>query len=116
MATKRIPDEVKAQVNEIVARFNERINDPMCYLCICYYAARFRGPYLYLDRSNFGQVGPIYRLKYTGDMDNWVSGVSLSELTCRAGLCSLVDSLTGRYRMCGMGVFQLAGEAGSVPS
>ena len=66
MATKRIPNEVKAQVNEIVARFNEGSNDPTCY-----YVARFRGPYLYLDRSDFGQVGPICRLKYTGDMNNW---------------------------------------------
>jgi hypothetical protein len=66
MATKRIPDEVKAQVNEIVARFNEGSNDPTCY-----YVARFRGLYLYLDRSDFGQVGPICRLKYTGHMDNW---------------------------------------------
>jgi hypothetical protein len=66
MAAKRIPDEVKAQVNEIVARFNEGSNDPTCY-----YVARFRGPYLYLDRSDFGQVGPICRLKYTGDMDSW---------------------------------------------
>ena len=57
---------MKAQVNEIVARFNESSNDPTCY-----YVARFRGPYLYLDRSDFGQVGPICRLKYTGDMNNW---------------------------------------------
>jgi hypothetical protein len=66
MAKRPIPDEVKAQVNEIVARFNEGSNDPTCY-----YVARFRGPYLYLDRSDFGQIGPICRLKYTGDMDNW---------------------------------------------
>ena len=66
MDTKRIPDEIKAQVNEIIARFNEGSGDPTCY-----YAARFRGLYLYLDRSDFGQVGSICRLKYTGDMDNW---------------------------------------------
>jgi len=33
--------------------------------------ARFRGNYLYLDRSDYGQIGPICRLKYTGDMENW---------------------------------------------
>ena len=66
MTTKRIPDEVKAQVNEIVAQFNERSNDPTCY-----YVARFRGSYFYLDRSDFGQIGPICRLKYMGNMDNW---------------------------------------------
>jgi hypothetical protein len=68
MAARSIPDEVKAQVNEIVARFNGGSNDPTCY-----YVARFRGPYLYLDRSDFGQVGPICRLKYTGDMNNSLS-------------------------------------------
>jgi hypothetical protein len=66
MVTKRIPEEVKAQVNEIVAQFNERSSDPTCY-----YAARFRGLYLYLDRSDFGRIGPICRLKYTADMNNW---------------------------------------------
>jgi hypothetical protein len=66
MSTKGIPDDIKAQVNEIVARFNEGSGDPDCF-----YAARYRGIYLYLDRSDFGQIGPICRLKYTGDMDNW---------------------------------------------
>ena len=66
MSTKGIPDDIKAQVNEIVARFNEGSGDPTCF-----YAARFRGSYLYLDRSDFGRIGPICRLKYTGDMNNW---------------------------------------------
>ena len=66
MGKEGIPDEIKAQVNEIVARFNEGSGDPTCF-----YAARFRGSYLYLDRSDFGQIGPICRLKYTGDMNNW---------------------------------------------
>jgi hypothetical protein len=66
MAAKQIPDDVKAQVNEIIARFNEGSHDPTCY-----YAVRFRGPYLYLDRSDFGRIGPICRLKYTGDMNDW---------------------------------------------
>jgi hypothetical protein len=66
MSAKRIPDEIKAQVNEIVARFNEGSGDPTCF-----YATRFRGSYLYLHRSDFGQIGPICRLKYTGDMNNW---------------------------------------------
>lgn len=66
MGKEGIPDEVKAQVNEIVARFNEGSGDPTCF-----YAVRFKGSYLYLDRSDFGQIGPICRLKYTGDMNNW---------------------------------------------
>jgi hypothetical protein len=66
MGKEGIPDEIKAQVNEIVARFNEGSGDPTCF-----YATRYRGNYLYLDRSDFGQIGPICRLKYTGDMNNW---------------------------------------------
>jgi hypothetical protein len=66
MGKERIPDEIKAQVNEIVARFNEGSGDPTCF-----YAARFRGSYLYLDRRDFGRIGPICRLKYTGDVNNW---------------------------------------------
>jgi hypothetical protein len=61
MSTTRIPSEAKARVNGIVARLNEGSNDPTCY-----YVARFRGLYLYLNRSDFGRIGPICRLKYTG--------------------------------------------------
>ena len=66
MSTKRIPDNVKAQVEEVVARFNEGSNDPTCF-----YMARYRGNYLYLDRSDFGRIGPICRLEYTGNMNKW---------------------------------------------
>ena len=66
MSTKKIPDDVKAQVDGIVARFNEGSGVPTCF-----YAVRYRGNYLYLERSDFGQIGPICRLKYTGDMNKW---------------------------------------------
>ena len=66
MTKKGIPDNVKAQINEIVAQFNEGSGDPTCF-----YTTRFRGNYLYLDRSDFGRIGPICRLKYTGDMNKW---------------------------------------------
>lgn len=66
MSKRGIPDDVKAQVNEIVERFNEGSGDPTCF-----YATRFRGNYLYLERSDYGQIGPICRLEYTGDMNNW---------------------------------------------
>lgn len=66
MSAKSIPDNVKKEVNAIIERFNEGSGDPTCF-----YRARFRGLYLYLDRSDFGQIGPICRLKYTGDMNKW---------------------------------------------
>jgi hypothetical protein len=62
-----IPEEVKKQVEAIVARFNQkklRGGD-------CYYEVRFKGKHCYLDRFNYGTSGPICRLTYTGDMEKW---------------------------------------------
>lgn len=62
-----IPDEVKIQVDEIVRDFNQKVlKDPNYY-----YVARYQGSYLYLGRYDYGRVGPICRLKYTGKMDGW---------------------------------------------
>jgi len=36
-----------------------------------YYLPRYRGAYLYLDRCDDGQVGPIGRLTYMGALDRW---------------------------------------------
>lgn len=64
---KRLPEEVKKQVENIVRDFNQRVlKDPNYY-----YIARFRGQYVYLDRFDYGRVGPICRLEYTGRMDQW---------------------------------------------
>jgi len=67
MGKKKIPDEVRAQVDAIVEQFNRgelRGSD-------CFYIARYRGSYLYLDRNDWGRVGHVCRLKYNGAMDNW---------------------------------------------
>ncbi len=67
MPGKRIPDEVKAQVVERVAAFNREVfRDPNIF-----YAPRFRGAHLYLDRHDYDVVGPICRLTYTGSLDDW---------------------------------------------
>ena len=67
MSSKRIPEEVKQQVNEIVKRFNQTVlKDPNYY-----YVTRYRGNYLYLGRHDYDYEGPICRLKYTGDIDKW---------------------------------------------
>jgi hypothetical protein len=67
MSRKPIPDQIKSAVNEIVASFNRTVlKDPHSY-----YVARYRGQYLYLDRFDYGRVGPICRLTYTGAMDQW---------------------------------------------
>ena len=67
MKKAAIPDDIKRQVHEIVDRFN-RENSARDD---CYYEARFRSKYIYLDRCDFGKVGPICRLTYTGSMDGW---------------------------------------------
>jgi len=67
MSSKSIPQEVKAQVEEIVQNFNRQVLQDPNY----YYTPRYRGSYLYLDRYDYGSVGPICRLKYAGSMDNW---------------------------------------------
>jgi hypothetical protein len=67
-APKRgIPEEVKTQVEDIVARFHtSEIRNPRCR-----YIPRYRGKFLYLDREDYGRLHPICRLEYTGKMDEW---------------------------------------------
>jgi hypothetical protein len=67
-APKRgIPEEVKTQVENIVARFHaSEIRNPRCR-----YVPRYRGKFLYLDREDYGRLHPICRLEYTGKMDDW---------------------------------------------
>jgi hypothetical protein len=67
-APKRgIPEEVKTQVAERVARFHaSEIRNPRCR-----YIPRYRGKFLYLDREDYGRLHPICRLEYTGKMDEW---------------------------------------------
>ncbi len=67
MAIKRIPEDVKKQVDEIVDRFNQQVmQDPLYF-----FVTRYRGLYLYLDRKDVDIVSQLGRLKYTGDMDDW---------------------------------------------
>jgi len=62
-----IPEDVKRDVEAIVERFNRknsRRDD-------CYYEAQFSGKHCHLYRSDYGRLGPICRLAYTGKMDDW---------------------------------------------
>lgn len=67
MKNKGIPDEVKENVEKIIEQFNRKTfsRDD------CFYQARFKGKYLYLDRCDYGNVGRICRLTYTGNMVDW---------------------------------------------
>jgi hypothetical protein len=67
VSRKAIPEDIKAQVDEIVRDFNQKvIRDPNYF-----YVTRYRGQYLYLDRYAYGRFGPICQLKYTGSMQDW---------------------------------------------
>ena len=66
MKQKAIPDDVKEETLDSIEEFNKGSGRDDCY-----YQARFRGRYLYLDRCDYGTLGPVCRLTYTGKMDDW---------------------------------------------
>ncbi len=67
MSKKKIPPDVKEQMDKRVEKFNETvIGDPDVY-----YLTRYRGRFLYLDRFDYGRSGSICRLAYTGSIDEW---------------------------------------------
>ena len=67
MERKRLPNDVKKHVEEIVTHFNAtEIRDPRCR-----YVPRYRGKFLYLDREDYGRLHPMCRLEYAGKMDDW---------------------------------------------
>jgi len=51
MKAKGIPDDVKQKTKYIIEEFNRKT--------------------FYLDRSDYGNIGPICRLTYTGNMGKW---------------------------------------------
>ncbi|MFN2285976.1 MAG: hypothetical protein ACK2UQ_16300 [Anaerolineae bacterium] len=64
---KAISDEVRADVEARVERFNrEVVKNPHRY-----FSVRFQGKNAYFDRDDYGHVGPRARLTYTGDMEQW---------------------------------------------
>ncbi|MEI7868346.1 MAG: hypothetical protein WCI11_10670 [Candidatus Methylumidiphilus sp.] len=62
-----IPEDIREKVNQIVTDFNKRVvrNSE------CFYVHRYDRNYLYLDRRNYGSIGPIARLKYQTGMNDW---------------------------------------------
>ncbi len=102
-----IPDEVKAQVEAVVERFNrEEMSEYADDDGKCFYLLRFLGSYCYLDRSDWGRVGPIARLTYTGNIKDWRFAIfkwsdevySASEIF--PGYERLDGSLEGAMRAC----------------
>ncbi len=67
MKAKGIPDVVKQKAEYIIEEFNRKTLRKRN----CFYQARFKGKFLYLDRADYGNIGPICRLSYTGNMGKW---------------------------------------------
>ena len=67
MPGPRIPETIRTQVAARITVFNQQIlSDP--HVC---YQPRYQGRFLYLDRCDYGQVGRVCRLTYTGTLDDW---------------------------------------------
>ena len=67
MPRTRIPDAIKTQAADRIAAFNRAVlPDPHVS-----YRPRYQGAFLYLERSDYGQIGRICRLEYTGSLDRW---------------------------------------------
>ena len=67
MSGKKIPQDTRAQVEAIVARFNRTVVRDRG----TFFSARFRNQYVYLDRDDYRSVSPRGRLTWTGDMAQW---------------------------------------------
>jgi hypothetical protein len=67
MKGKGIPEDVKTEVKNIIEKFNRNV----LHTSNCQYQVRFKGKYLYLDRNDYGNTGPIFRLTYKGNMEDW---------------------------------------------
>ncbi len=67
MKTKQIPADVKEEALRTIDRFNNtKLKGTECA-----FVARFQGRFLYLDRDELGQIGPICRLEYRGGKKGW---------------------------------------------
>jgi hypothetical protein len=69
MAKSSIPQEVLQMVDDIIIKFNGSVfqsrTDEVSYF------AETRGKFLYLKRHEYGNISPVARLTYTGNMKKW---------------------------------------------
>lgn len=74
-----IPFDIQAEVQKLIDKFNSvNLKESTSLLNAFFpskkkrgYSARFRGKYLYLDRTDRSEPLPICRLTWNGKMDNW---------------------------------------------
>ena len=67
MSANAIPVEAKEEALRIIAQYNQDVLAGS----ESRYVPRFKGKYLYLDREDFGTVGPICRLEYSRRKQRW---------------------------------------------
>ena len=71
MSRTPIPQAIKTHLAARIAAFNRAVfGDPNVA-----YQPRYQGAFLYLDRSDHGQVSRICRLTYTGTPDRWAFAI-----------------------------------------
>lgn len=69
MTKTAIPKEIQEKAVIIIDNYNQKtFHDDVRDLI--YYPV-FKGKFLYLKRKEFGQISPVVRLTYTGDIKNW---------------------------------------------
>lgn len=74
-----IPMEIQEEVQRLIDEFNNtELKESTSLLSALFpkkfkrgYSARFKGKYLYLDRTDRYEPLPICRLTWNGKMDNW---------------------------------------------
>lgn len=79
MSKVSIPPEIQAEVQKLIDEFNRvNLKESTSLLSAFFpsknkrgYSARFKGKYLYLDRTDRSEPLPICRLTWKGKMNNW---------------------------------------------
>jgi len=63
MAAKTIPEEVRQRAIDELTRLAQHHGRQI--------AVRHRGRFLYIDKAEYGRVGPLCRLEYRGSPTEW---------------------------------------------
>lgn len=71
MKTKPNKSAIPVQVREEALRAVEQFNLEELAGTGSRYLTRFKGKYLYLDRDDAGDIGPVCRLEYAGPKRGW---------------------------------------------
>ena len=69
MTKTAIPKEIQEKAVIIIDNYNQKTFHD--YIEDLSYYPEFKGKFLYLKRKEFGQISPVVRLTYTGDIKNW---------------------------------------------